>query len=61
MKVGDLVKSVYRDDYAIITKVWLADAVGEYAAEFIYSDGKRGVQPNSNIRSILRFGLKNDK
>ena len=53
MNVGDLVKTVYRDDYAIVMKVWYARASRQWAAEFIYSDGTTGCQPSSCIREVV--------
>ena len=52
MQVGDLVKTIYRDDYAIVMKVWYAFATRQQAAEFIYSDGTTSCQPRSNIREV---------
>ena len=53
MQVGDLVQTVYRDDYAVVTKVWWATVAAQYAAQFVYSDGTVGVQPSSNIREVI--------
>ena len=53
MKVGDLVQTVYRDDYAVIIKVWWATVACQHAAQFVYSDGTVGIQPSSNIREII--------
>ena len=53
MQVGDLVKTVYRNDYAVITKVWWATVAAQHAAQFVYSDGTVGVQPSSNIREVI--------
>tara|TARA_Y100001951_G_C11072129_1_gene146665 strand:+ start:183 stop:356 length:174 start_codon:yes stop_codon:yes gene_type:complete len=53
MKVGDLVKTVYRKDYAIVVRVWYALIAREYAARFIYSDGTIGSQPSSKISDVI--------
>ena len=53
MKIGDLVQTVYRNDYAVITKVWWATVAAQHAAQFVYSDGTVGVQPSSNIREVI--------
>ena len=56
MQVGDLVQTVYRDDYAVVTKVWWATVAAQHAAQFVYSDGTVGVQPSSNIREVISAG-----
>ena len=53
MKVGDLVKTVYRDDYAIVMKVWYARASRQWAAEFTYPDGTTSCQPRRYIREVI--------
>ena len=53
MQVGDLVQTVYRDEYAVIIKVWWATVAAQHAAQFVYPDGTVGVQPNSNIREVI--------
>jgi len=53
VKVGDLVQTVYRDDYGIVTKVWWATVIAQHAAQFVYPDGTVGVQPSSNIREVI--------
>ena len=54
MKIGDLIKTVYRDEYAVITKVWWATAARQMAAQFIYpSDGKTESQPEAYIREVV--------
>ena len=53
MKVGDLVKTAYRDDYALVIKTWWATVLGQHAAEFVYSDGATGCQPSSKIREVI--------
>ena len=53
MKVGDLVKTIYRDDYAIVVKVWYANVARQWAAEFTYSDGTTSCQPSRYIREII--------
>ena len=54
MKVGDLIKTVFRNEYAIVTKVWYAPAIYSLAAEFVYpSDGKKGSQPMKYIKEVI--------
>ena len=54
MKVGDLIKTVFRDEYAIVTRVWYAPAVYSFAAEFVYpSDGNEGSQPMKYIKEVI--------
>jgi len=53
VRVGDLVQTVYRDEYAVIVKVWWATVAAQHAAQFVYSDGTVGVQPSSNIREVI--------
>ena len=54
MKVGDLVKTVFRDEYAIVTKVWYAPGAMSLAAEFVYpSDGSEGSQPMKYIAEVI--------
>ena len=54
MKVGDLIKTVFRDEYAIVTKVWYARAVHSLAAKFVYpSDGTEGSQPMKYIKEVI--------
>ena len=54
MKVGDLIKTIYRDEYAIVTKVWFAPAANAQAAEFVYpSDGMEGCQPSKHIKEVI--------
>lgn len=54
MKVGDLIKTVFRDEYAIVTEVWYAPAAYSYAAKFVYpSDGTEGSQPTKYIKKVI--------
>ena len=54
MKVGDLIKTVFRDEYAIIVEVWYAPAVHSLAAKFVYpSDGNVGSQPMKYIKEVI--------
>lgn len=54
MKVGDLIKTVFRDEYAIVTEVWYAPAAYSYAAKFVYpSDGTEGSQPMKYIKEVF--------
>ena len=54
MKVGNLIKTVFRDEYAIVTKVWYAPAADSYAAQFVYpSDGTEGSQPMKYIKEVV--------
>ena len=53
MQVGDLIQTVYRNDYAVVTKVWWATVAAQHAAQLVYSDGTVGVQPSSNIREVI--------
>ena len=54
MKVGDLIKTVYRDEYAVVTKVWWATAARTMAAQFVYpSDGMAGSQPEKYIKEVI--------
>ena len=54
MKVGSLIKTVFRDEYAIVTKVWYAPAAHSYAAQFVYpSDGQESSQPMKNIKEVI--------
>jgi hypothetical protein len=54
MKVGDLIKTVFRDEYAIVTDVWYAPAVYSLAAKFVYpSNGNEGSQPMKYIKEVI--------
>ena len=54
MKVGDLIKTIYRDEYAVVTKVWFAPAANALAAQFVYpSDGYQSSQPMQYIKEVL--------
>ena len=54
MKVGDLIKTIYRDEYAIVTKVWFAVGANALAAQFVYpSDGYRSSQPMRYIKEVI--------
>ena len=54
MKVGNLIKTVFRDEYAIVAKVWYAPAAHSFAAEFVYpSDGTKGSQPMKYIKEVI--------
>ena len=54
MKVGDLVKTIYRDEYAIVTRVWFAVGANALAAEFVYpSDGYKSSQPMQYIKEVI--------
>jgi len=54
VKVGDLIKTVFRDEYAIVTEVWYAPAVYSLAAKFVYpSDGYEGSQPMKYIKEVV--------
>jgi hypothetical protein len=53
VQVGDLVQTVYRDDYGVVTKVWWATVLMQHAAQFVYPDGTTGSQPSSNIREVI--------
>jgi len=54
MQVGDLIKTIYRDEYAIVTKVWFAVGANALAAQFVYpSDGKEGSQPMQYIKEVI--------
>jgi hypothetical protein len=54
MKVGDLIKTVFRDEYAIVTEVWYAPVPNSLAAKFVYpSDGTEGSQPMKYIKEVI--------
>ena len=54
MKVGDLIKTVFRDEYAIVTEVWYAPGAYSLAAKFVYpSDGNEGSQPMKYIKEVI--------
>ena len=54
MKVGSLIKTVFRDEYAIVTEVWYAPTAYSYAAQFVYpSDGTEGSQPMKYIKEVI--------
>ena len=54
MKVGDLIKTIYRDEYAIVTKVWFAYGANALAAQFVYpSDGYQSSQPMQYIKEVI--------
>ena len=54
MKVGDLIKTVFRDEYAIVTEVWYAPAAYSLAVKFVYpSDGSEGSQPMKYIKEVI--------
>ncbi len=55
--IGDLVKTVYRNDYAVVTAV-TTPTLGfegfEWGAEYVYpSDGYRSCQPRKYIKEVL--------
>ena len=56
MKVGDLIKTVFRDDFAVVTHVWFAISAGTMAAEFVYPDGKKSSQPQKYIKEVINAG-----
>ena len=51
MKVGDLIMTVYRKEWAVVVKV--LEGAWEQGAEFVYPDGSEGCQPRSKIRKVL--------
>lgn len=54
MKIGDLIKTVNRNEYAIVTHVWYAPIARSLAAKFIYpSDGTEGSQPMKYIEEVI--------
>ena len=54
MKVGDLIKTVFRDEYAIVTEVWYAPIAQSLAARFVYpSDGTEHCQPMKYIKKVI--------
>ena len=58
MKVGDLVKTVYRDEWAIVTYAWWLEATlidkAQWGVEFVYpSDGYESSQPMKNIKEVI--------
>jgi hypothetical protein len=53
VKIGDLVQTAYREDYAIVVKVWWATVLGAHAAQLVYSDGTTGNLPIRNIREVI--------
>ena len=54
MKVGDLIKTIYRDEYAIVTKVWFAEVANSLAVQFVYpSDGYKSSQPMRYIKEVI--------
>lgn len=54
MNVGDLIQTVFRDEYAIVTEVWYARAAHSLAAKFVYpSDGTEGSQPMKYIKKVI--------
>ena len=56
MKVGDLIMTVYRKEWAVVVKVHKAVDGMEMGAEFIYPCGKTGTQPRSRIREVFNEG-----
>jgi len=58
MKVGDLIKTFYRDEYAIVTHTWWVEKTlvdkAQWGLEFVYpSDGSQGCQPMKNIKEVI--------
>ena len=54
MKVGDLIKTVFRNDYAVVTSIWHAPNAHSLAAKFVYpSDGTVGSQPMKYIKEVI--------
>tara|TARA_Y100000588_G_scaffold273518_1_gene289385 strand:+ start:156 stop:323 length:168 start_codon:yes stop_codon:yes gene_type:complete len=51
MKVGDLVMTVYRKEWAIVVRV--QQGAWEQGAEFVYPDGTTGIQPRSRIKEVI--------
>lgn len=54
MKVGDLIMTVYRKEWATVVRV--QQGAWEQGAEFVYPDGTTGIQPRSRIREVLNEG-----
>ena len=58
MKAGDLVKTVYRDEWAIVIYAWWVEKTlvdeAQWGVEFIYpSDGSKSCQPMKNIKEVI--------
>ena len=58
MKVGDLVKTIYRDEWAIVTHAQRLEATivdsAQWGVEFIYpSDGYKSCQPEKYIKEVI--------
>lgn len=58
MKAGDLVKTIYRDEWAIVTHTWRCEKTivdeAQWGVEFVYpSDGYQSCQPMKNIKEVI--------
>lgn len=54
MKVGDLIKTVFRDEYAFVTEVWYSPEADSLAVKFVYpSDGTESSQPMKHIKEVI--------
>jgi hypothetical protein len=55
--IGDLIKTIYRNDYAVVTvvtKPTLRMRGFEWGAQYVYpSDGYRGSQPRKYIKEVI--------
>ena len=51
MNIGDLIKTIYSDEWAVITKIW--QGAQEIGVQFVYVDGSTGVQPISKVREVI--------
>jgi hypothetical protein len=60
--IGDLVKTVYRKEYAVVVAVTtplLKERGFEWGTQHIYpSDGYRGCQPRKYIKEVVYAGAK---
>ncbi len=58
MKAGDLVKTIYRDEWAIVIYAWWVEETltdkAQWGVEFVYpSDGYKNCQPMKNIKEVI--------
>jgi len=58
--IGDLIKTIYRNDYAVVTAVTkptLGMKGFEWGTQHVYpSDGCRGFQPRKYIKEVVSAG-----
>lgn len=52
MNVGNLIKTIYRDEWALVI-IRIQQGGREPGVLFVYPDGSTGIQPISKIREVI--------